>query len=562
MKEIFLSQKIKLIIFLLVAILLGGCKLTKHVPEDKNLLSSVKINCDNKNIDNDDLKASLKQKPNRKVFGVLHFHLNTYNIAKSGKERKWKNKIADVVGEPPVIYDESLQKRSSTTMQYYLNYKGFYDAKVEDTVKIKKRKAKITYNISTGRPHLISKIQYDIKDDSIKEILLNDTLNSLLKIGKPIDVDVLEDEQVRVVRLMKNSGYYGFSINNIHFYADTTKQAYKAELTMAIRHSFSDSDSIANMNFKKYTIGNVYIFSDYDQKQYLLEKDEYIDNLQKGIIEEHHFYYDKKLKINPVVIIQALFLNKGDIYKLTNVEKTHRHLSNLKQYKLINIDLVPDRNDPYSLNSFIYLTPLVKQSYSVELEGTNSSGNLGAGAILSYNNRNLFKGAENFSAKAALSLQTLTHVEGITQRFLNTLESSGELRLDLPKLMIPFYRNDNFVKNKAPKTQFSISSSYSQRPDYTRIINNAKVGYYWKGGENNYITHFFNPIELYQVRIWDFDPQFMSEIQNYFIRYSYENQFITLISYDLLFSNQNIHKSGNFWYAWWNIETAGNILEG
>ncbi|HOE05644.1 MAG TPA: BamA/TamA family outer membrane protein [Bacteroidales bacterium] len=547
--------------FFVLAVLLSSCSPVKHVPADKNLLADVKIKCDNKDIDYDDLESTLKQKPNRRTLSIFRFHLFAYNIAKAGKERKWKNKIANVVGEPPVIYDESLQKRTAQTMEYFLSYKGYYHAVVTDTVKIKRRRAKTTFTITTGKPHLINNIRYDVIDDSVRQILLADSVNSLIKIGDPLDLDVIEAEQARIVKIMKNNGYFSFSINNIHFYADTTQQAYQAELTMAIRQSFNSKDSITETNFRKYIIGDVFVFADFDQKRYLLEKEEYMNSLTKEEIEGYQFYFNHHLRIKPVVLIQTMFVKKGETYNLSFIEKTHRHLSNLKQFKLINIDLVPSPDDPFVLNTYIYLTPLVRQSYSAELEGTNSSGNLGAGAIITYTNRNLLRGAESFSVKTAVSLQTLTHVEGISQRFLNTLEASGELRLDLPKLMIPFYRNDDFVKNKGPKTQFSISTSYSKRPDYTRLISNATVGYYWKGGRNNYVTHFLNPIEFYQVRIWDFDPEFMEDIQNYFIRYSYENQFISVISYDMLFSNQNINKPGNFWYIWLNVETAGNLIE-
>jgi len=552
----------KVAILCAVFILLYSCHPAKHVPADEHLLANVTMKCDNKSIDSDDLASTLKQKPNRKTLSLFKFHLLAYNIAKSGKERKWKNKIANVVGEPPVVYDESLQKRTTKTIEYYLNYKGYYHAIVEDTVKLKRRKAKVYFDITTGKPHVVKKINYDIPDERALAIVLADTANGFFSTGMNLDLDIIEAEQSRLVRLMKNHGYYSFSINNIHFYADTNATPYSADFTLAFRKSFDSHNQLAAENFDTYSIGNVFVFTDYDQKRFLLEREEYLNTLTKEEIENYWFYYLNHHTIKPVTLIQSMFLKKGDEYKLSNVEQTHRHLSNLKQFKLINIDMVPDPIDSLVLNAYIYLTPLVKQSYSVELEGTNSSGNLGAGGIVTYNNRNIFRGAESFSVKAALSLQTLAQVEDLDRRLLNTFETSGEVRLDLPKLLLPFYRNDEFIKNKGPKTQLSVSTSYQQRPDYTRLLSNASFGYYWKSGQNNYVTHFLNPIELYQVRIWDFNPDFMRQIENYFIRYSYQNQFISVISYDLLFTNQNINKVKNFSYVWWNVETAGNLIEG
>jgi len=133
------------------------------------------------------------------------------------------------------------------------------------------------------------------------------------------------------------------------------------------------------------------------------------------------------------------------------------------------------------------------------------------------------------------------------------------MKLNIPKLMIPFYENYDFVKNHNPKTRISTSFNYQQRPDYTRTIGNASFGYFWKGGKNKHYTHFINPIEIYLVKIFDFNPDFQEQIENLYIRYSYENQLMSVFSYDLTFNNQNINKTRSFSYFWLNLETSGNI---
>lgn len=42
------------------------------------------------------------------------------------------------------------------------------------------------------------------------------------------------------------------------------------------------------------------------------------------------------------------------------------------------------------------LTPLPRQNFSVDVEGTNTSGNLGVAGTLNYQQRNVFGGAEVF----------------------------------------------------------------------------------------------------------------------------------------------------------------------
>lgn len=551
----------------IVFVALHSCRVTKHVPDNEFLLTKVNIDCDNTDIDIEDLETTLKQKANRKTLSVFRFHLFVYNIAKSGKERKWKEKIATVVGEPPVIYDEYARDRTIDNMQSYLDAQSYYDAELEVVENRGKKKISLTYKIETGEPYLISEILYDITDPKIYELVLLDTVNSYMRTNGNFNTDELQDERERLVRMLKSNGYYYFSINNIHYYADTTIDRHKTKLTLAIRKSFEEDNIINNTPFKAQVIRNIYIYADHDPRLSIADIEAYNSMLDTINVDGYNIIYSKRLDYKPEVLLQSCFVKRGDRYNIQNVEKTHAHLSNLKQFKLINMKLNPSEDvfletqKEKFLDLHIYLTPLVKQSYTLELEGNNTSGNIGMEGGISYNNKNLFKGAQMFSIKGSLAFQTLTtEQEDVTQRFFNTLEYGGEMRLNIPKLMIPFYKNYEFVKNHNPKTRISTSYSHQKRPDYTRTIGNASFGYFWKGGKDNFITHYVNPIELYLVKIFDFDPEFQQQIENLYIKYSYEDQLLSVFSYDLMFNNQNINKSKSFTYLWLNLETSGNLL--
>lgn len=551
---------------LLSVLAMNSCRPTKHITDGEHLLANVKFDCDNSSIDYEELETTLRQKPNRKTLSVFRFHLMVYNIAKTGKERKWKEKIADVVGEAPVIYDEFATEKTLENIKSYLAAQSYYDAKVSVERKEKRKKISLTYKIETGEPFVLSKINYDIIDPKVLELVLLDTVNALMHTNGKFNTDDLQDERERLARMLKSNGYYYFSINNIHFYADTTGNPYETELTVAIRKSF-DEENIANLTpFKSQVIRNIYIYADFDPKLSISDTENYNAQLDTISVDGYNIIYREKLKIKPSVLLQSCFVKRGDRYNIQNVEKTHSHLSNLKQFKLINIklsasnDVFLDTQKEKFLDLHIYLTPLTKQSYTLELEGNNTSGNVGMAGVISYNNKNLLRGAQLFNIKGSLAFQTLTlESEDTRQTFFNTLEYGGEMKLNIPKLMIPFYENYEFVKNHNPKTRISTSFSYQQRPDYTRTIGNASFGYYFKGGKNNHLTHYFNPIELYLVKIFDFNPEFQQQIENLYIRYSYEDQLMSVISYDLMFNNQNINKSKSFSYFWLNLETSGNI---
>lgn len=545
---------------------LDSCKSTKHVADDEYLLAKVNFDCDNSNIDTEDLETTLKQKPNRKTLSLFRFHLLVYNMAKSGNERKFKEKIADVIGEPPVIYDEYATTKTISNLESYLHAQSYYEAEVKVVEKLRKKKVSLTYTIETGEPYIISNLVYDIVDPKIEELVLLDTVNSLIRTNNNFNTDELQDERERLVRMLKSNGYYYFSINNIHYYADTTINRYQTKLTLAIRKSFDENNIQNNTPFKAQVIRNIYIYPDYDPKLSIADAEEYNSTLDTIYIDGYNIIYSEKLEFKPSVLLQSCFVKRGDRYNIKNIEKTHAHFSNLKQFKLINIKLNPaedvflETQKERFLDLHIYLTPLVKQSYTLELEGNNTSGNIGMEGGISYNNKNLLRGAQLFNIKGSLAFQTLTlDADDTRQVFFNTLEYGGEIKLNIPKLMIPFYENYEFVKNHNPKTRISSSFNYQQRPDYTRTIGNLGFGYFWKGGKNNYITHYINPIELYLVKIFDFDPVFQEQIANLYIRYSYEDQLMSVISYDLMFNNQNINKLKSFSYFWLNLETSGNI---
>ncbi len=575
-----------------IALIFFSCNATKHVPDNEFLLSGAKFNCDNSEIDMEDLETTLRQKPNRKVFGIrfylyLHNRINPekeklrekerviaekeINERRAKKGKKAKEKIYFTrwvlsIGEAPVIYDEFATDKTLSTINSFLMAQSYYDAEVSVSKSFKKKKISLTYDIKTGKPFIIKKINYDVTDPFVLELITLDSINSLVKTNGKFNTDILQTERERLVRMMKTNGYFYFTINNVHFYADTTQNKYDTELTIAVRKSFAEENLGENEPFLSQTLRNIYIYTDYNPQLADADPVAYEMQLDTIFIEGLNIIYRDILKIKPSVFLQSCFVKPGDRYNIQNTEKTHSHLSNLKQFKLINIklsaseDVILESQKEKYLDVHIYLTPLVKQSYNLELEGNNTSGNIGMAGGISYNNKNLLKGAEIFSLKGSLSFQTLK-TDNPSQRaqFFNTLEYGGELKMNIPKLMIPFYNNIEFIKDHNPKTQISTSLSYQQRPDYTRSIANASFGYFWKGGKNKYITHYFNPIEIYSVKIFNFDPAFQEQIQHLYIRYSYEDQLLSVISYDFMFNNQSITKSKSFSYLWFNFETSGNI---
>jgi outer membrane protein assembly factor BamA len=566
-------QTINIFFALLAILTLDSCSSTKLVKGDQHLLNKQTITTDNPSITEKELSASLKQKPNRKTLGLFRLHLATYNFTHpkdtSKHFPKFFTRIGEVIGEPPVIYYSSLQLKSHKNLENYLQRKGYYEAVINDTLIINEKhpkKAELSFSVKTGKVYNVGKLKYDIIDPFIKDVVFSDTIHSLVKENMVFDLDILQSEINRIQKQMKNEGYYYFSKQNIHFYADTTNQAYNVDLTLTVKKSFDADRYFLEEIFTKQKIKDVFFYINFNQGRFSVEKEAYLQTLDTINYKGYTFLVDGNLKIKPDVILQANYIKPDDFYSLENTSQTQKHLSSIKQFKSISIQFtevedyrreVWNAENPY-LNAHVFLSSLNRQSYELVAEGTNSSNSFGLTGVVSYQNRNLLKGAEIFSSKLTGSLQTISGEEDLEDRFLNTFEIGGEIKLDVPKLFLPFQK-ERFVKEHDPGTSFKIAINHQDRQDYTRTLGNVSFGYSWNSKNNNF-HHKFNPMEYYVVKIFDFDPSFEEQIDSLYIKYSFEDQLITAMSWNTTYNNQNIKKAGNHWYIWTNIETSGNIM--
>ncbi len=236
---------------------------------------------------------------------------------------------------------------------------------------------------------------------------------------------------------------------------------------------------------------------------------------------------------------------------------------NLKEYRLVNIffsepDSVWNTPDLSSrLDCHIQLTQLSQQSFNVELEGTNTAGNLGGALNLIYTHRNLFHGAEQFSIKLKGAFEAMTQ---FSSKLTSTREYGFETSLRLPKFLLPFLKKEEFIKKYSPTTTILAAYDYQNMPLYTRTIANATFGYTWAA--RNYRTHIVNPVQLNLVKLLSIDSTFQKTIlASSYLAYSYRNVMILGGNYSFIFNNQKLQKvTRDYWFIRVNAEASGNVL--
>lgn len=551
------------VLSILFLIIVTSCSPTKYVPKGESLLNENHIKVNKEGVKSSDLLPYLKQTPNKRIFG-RRFYLGLYNLSNINKTR-WPHSWLRKIGEEPVIYDSSATLKSTKQIRSYVSSKGFFDGIVTDTVKTISQKSDVYYDVILRRPYTIRKLIYEIADSNIKKLVYFDSVNCIIDRGKPYDVDVLHSEMTRCERFIRDHGFYGFSNEYIRFSIDSTVGQRQVDIKYIIR-SFTrvDADSkISTGPFALYSVKNIYIYPDFVPKEALEGGAAYLESLDTTLYKGYYFITAKqKHDVKYDLIIQSLNLKAGSVYNVTNTELTQARLLALKIYRLVNVfyNDAPENNIAGGmellLDCNIQLTLLSQQSYKVELEGTNSGGNLGGAMNLIYQNKNLLHGAELFSTKLKAAYSAYAQKD----KGLSSAEEYGiESSLRLPKFMIPFVRLEGFKNKYNPSTTILAAYNYQKLPIFTRTVANATFGYNWMAG--NYMEHILNPVQFNIVKLPSIDSAFLRRIQtSTYQQGSYMDVLILGGNYSFIYNNQKIKNSRDFWFLRLNLETSGNVL--
>jgi outer membrane protein assembly factor BamA len=559
-KELFFKSLY--VLSLCVYLLLTSCSPTKYVPEGQTLLNENHISVNKEVIKKSDILPYIKQKPNEKIFG-RRFYLGLYNLSNIKKTR-WPHKWLRDIGEEPVIFDNYSTVKSREQIKSYISSKGYFDSKVSDTVHTSNRRSDVFYKVDLSEPYTIRNLSFEIADSNIQKLFYFDSVNCMISRGAPYSVDNLMSERLRFERVVRDQGFYRFSGDYIFFYIDSTIGHKKVDITYGIKN-FSKVDAANRISIVPHSIfkvKNIYIYTDFVPKDELEGGDKYLSSFDTTFYKGYYFISRPgKPEVKYDLLIQSLYLKPGFTFNITNTEQSQAHLLTLKTYRLVNIFYNDSRfteEPPGSeqlLDCVIQLTPLSQQSFKVELEGTNSAGNLGGALNFIYQHNNLFHGAELFSMKLKGAYEAYSQLNSK----LTSIEEYGvETSLRLPEFLLPLIKTEKFVKKYNPSTNFLASFNYQNMPFYTRTMVNATFGYKWKAG--SYQEHIVNPIQLTLVQLPTIDSAFQSKIEKSYLNYAYKNALILGGGYSFIFNNQNIKKSKDYWFLRVNTEASGNLL--
>lgn len=489
-----------------ILLLTTACSTGKYVQEGEYILDKVAVVSDQSDYNAAPLSQYVRQKEKPKLFSLFR---NPFS-------RK------------PVIYDTLQARLSCQDLMTAIQNEGYMNADVSLNTETKGKKLKVTYLLHPGQPFLIGKVNYDIQDEGVQQLLhLDQTDNQQIKPGMRFTVETLDNERKRIAGLLSDNGYFRFNKDFIHFTADTVMGRKDIALTLQLR-KYKPNNNSPEVDHTRYLIRDV-LFQSNDSDRIHLRKQ---------------------------VLLNATAIKEGRPYDASALQRTYNNFARLQAVKYTNIKFaeVPDTN---LLDCHIQISTNKPSTISFQPEGTNTAGDLGAAASITYTNRNLFHGSEQLSIEFRGAYEAITGLEGYLDQ--NYTEFSVETKLVFPRFLAPFL-SKSFRRRQTASSEWAVSWDFQNRPEFHRRVFSSAWRYRWSEPKHH-LNYRFDLLDLNYVYMpWissTFKRDYLdnAENRNAILRYNYEDIFIMKAGFTVSYTDGVDAVRANF-------ESAGNLLNG
>ncbi len=532
-----LSAKIS--IFILTGIIICACDSVKRVPAGRHLLTKNEIQVNGEKEKDDEVALQVYQKPNSSILGYK-LRLNLYNLAKINpdssykaryiknpnkykRKAKWLSKkqvdrlgqsfwysgihnFLKKSGEAPVVIEESSTRKSLLRLKSYYFNNGLFDATTSydiDTTSLKK--AKVKYEIFTGKPYFLDSLSTNIASVAVDSLYKASIGETFIKSGKQYKTEDFENEKNRLATQFRNRGVFHFQPNYVKFDVDTVGTDHKANVNLIIgEHTYREGDSSKSMPFKIFKISQVNIFSaDPDDKTFSKKTD-------SVVYKNFNLYSNGKLRYKPKAITDAVFITKDGLFADYKTTLTSRYLSNLRVFNYPSIQYAVDSTGN-ALIANIYLSSRPKYSFGAGIDFTHSNiQDFGISGNTSISIRNIFKGAETLEIAGRGNIGSSQDFANPQNNFFNVFEYGADIKLSLPRITFPLNTDKIIPKSMIPSTIISFGIAKQQNIGLDKENFTGAMTYNW------------TPKRFRTARLDLFNIQYVNNvnIKNYFNVYS------------------------------------------
>ena len=272
---------------------------------------------------------------------------------------------------------------------------------------------------------------------------------------------------------------------------------------MINNYSYQERDSSRTEPFKIYKISDVNIYTDYSPST------NSIKITDSTTYKNFNLYSKNKLRYKPRAITNAIFITKGGLFADYKTVLTTRYLNNLKifNYPSIQYEVDPRDSTAQSLIAKVYLTPRKKYSFGTTLDVTHSNiQDFGIGLSVSETIRNVFNGAETLELAVRGNIGSSKDLANPKNNFFNVSEYGLDLKLNIPRIFMPFSTEKIIPKSMIPSTLITVGFAKQQNIGLDKENFTGGLSYNWTPKRNN------------TARFDLFNTQFVRNLnpQNYF----------------------------------------------
>ena len=546
------ENKNHIIILATACFLLTACSNTRHLPEGEKLYTGARTivkgasTVREQKVLKEDLEGLTRPKSNTKFLGIP-IKLSIYNLFRNKKENSFFGRIRDKNGEPPVLLSQLDLQRNIKVLQSHMENKGYFHAKVTGDTIVGRRRAHARYDIVAGDQYKIAAVSFPSDSSILSSTIAESTDQTLLKAGKPFDLDVIKAERNRIDAYLKENGFYFFSPEFLLIKTDTTLGNHLVNMYVTIKQ-----DAPAESK-QVYKIKDVQIYAGYSLNMERIDSSRSQAEYYKG-----YYIIDRRKRYKPYMFAETMNFEPGDVYNRTDHNQTLSRLVNLDLFKFVkNRFEINTQTDSAYLDAFYYLTPLPRKSLKAEITTITRSNDLNGSVItLSWRDRNIFKGGEHLSISgyAGSDVQFSGQFKGY-----NAIRFGGELNFSIPRVLVPF---GDFGSRGGYMPRTNIQLGYDML-DRVKLysLNSFRVayGYLWK--ESLQKQHELYPIRVNYVEPGKITEEYKQKIhQDTLLARAVQKQFILGSTYQFNYNQlANGLLRNNAYYFNGFIDLSGNL---
>jgi outer membrane protein assembly factor BamA len=256
----------------------------------------------------------------------------------------------------------------------------------------------ITIRITEGYRSLVDTLEYNGIVNAPGTIWTEILSSPKIATGDPYNAQLLEEEVVRVLKILANTGY--------------PNARYLRDSSQATRFASTGNCSVR----LRFDLGSMYFFGPITIRQEL-------DSLRSPV---------PRNDITDEILLQQLTYTPGKRYSIEDSNSSASNLNRLGVFDLRVMDMkVPRRADTsVSVPTSILIRPKDKHELGPEVIVSDENGALNLGAGLGYTQRNFFGGARLFTTRLRFRTQTLGEIPdyfGLNTNAVSNLDLTAEL---------------------------------------------------------------------------------------------------------------------------------------